>query len=65
MMVVPALPASGACVSARAPMVAGCPVAVTNRRHASILGPIDPAGITMLLSESGSRVVSGVVSDVP
>lgn len=64
-MVVPAVPANSACASERAPMVAGRPVAVTNRRQASILGPIEPAGNYMLPRSSASRDVTGVACGVP
>jgi hypothetical protein len=43
-MVVPARPARMSAASVSAPIAAGWPDAVTKRRHASTLGPIDPAG---------------------
>jgi hypothetical protein len=54
-IVVPAISATMAAASARAPTPATPPVASTKRRQASILGPIDPAG--NLMPASSLKVV--------
>jgi|HubBroStandDraft_2_1064218.scaffolds.fasta_scaffold33664_2 nucleotide-binding universal stress UspA family protein len=65
LMVVPARPARMSAASVNAPIAADWPDALTNRMHASTLGPIDPAGNVMADSATVSMAWMGRASGVP
>ena len=64
-MVVLARPARMPAASVSAPIAAARPVAVTKRRHASTLGPIDPAGNVIAASASASMAAMGSAPGSP